>query len=464
MADRTRIENEAETQVNGRVAQPEEAREPWPEETEEPSKAARARSYFREHPGARWVLLLVLVVIVAAVAFLWHYYSVRESTDDAQIDGHIVPVAARVSGTVIKVNVDDNQQVKAGDVLAQLDPKDYEVALAHARADLADAEAAAAAARTGVPIAATTTTSGVSTAQANVRAAQKEVDAANARLREAQANHNRTQSDLRRAQQLVAKDEISQQQFDAARTAEAAARAAVDGAEAAVATAQSHVAQAEAGLRSAQTGPQQVAVTKSRAAAADAAAERARAAVQQAELNLAYTTVRAPFAGVVSKRSIEPGQVVQAGQPMFAVVDLEDIWVTANFKETQLHQMCPGQPATIHVDTFNRDYRGHVESIGGATGARFSLLPPENATGNYVKVVQRIPVKVVFEKGQDPNHVLRPGMSVEPTVRVDQPCQAQTPAPAMPPSTSPQAIVPPTPSAAPGANAPTGTAPNVGTR
>jgi membrane fusion protein (multidrug efflux system) len=417
VADRTRIENETTERVEPQSlpAPPEMGREPWPEE-EPPARGAR--SYVRGHPRAKWILLLVVPVLIAVAIFVWHYYSIRETTDDAQIDGHIVQVSARVGGTVTTVYVNDNQYVEAGQVLVQLDPRDYELAVERARAELGDAEAAAAAARTGVPIASTTTTSEIAVARANVAAAQREVDAAEARAREAEASHTKSANDLKRAQQLVARDEISQQQYDAAVTAEAATRAALEAAHASVATARSHVAQAEAQLKSAETAPQQVSVTRSRAGAAEANVRTKQAALQQAELNLQYTTVRAPFAGVISKRTVEPGQVVQAGQPLVAVVNLEDIWVTANFKETQLHRMHPGQKATIHVDAYNRDYHGHVDSIGGATGARFSLLPPENATGNYVKVVQRIPVKIVFEKGQDPSHLLRPGMSVEPTVMV----------------------------------------------
>lgn len=423
MADRRTNTAESDEQLEqqpriaqARVAQAEEVREPWPEEAEETSRKKKARTYFREHPNARWAFLLVLVVIVVAGYFVWQYYSVRESTDDAQIDGHIVPVSSRVPGTVVAVNVQDNQYVGAGAVLVQLDPKDYEVALARAEAELADTQAAARAASVGVPITSTTTTSQTSTATANLNAAHKEVDAANARLREAQANHNKVAQDLKRYEQLLAKDEISRQQYDASVAAEQGARATVDAAEAAVAAAQSHVIQAQAAVSAAQTGPQQVAVTSAKAKAAQAAVQKAEAALQQAKLNLQYTTIKAPFAGIVSKRNAEPGQVVQAGQPLVSVVNLEDIYVTANFKETQLKNMKPGQPAEIEVDAYGHSYHGHVTSIGGATGARFSLLPPENATGNYVKVVQRIPVRIDFDKGQDPNHLLRPGMSVVPTV------------------------------------------------
>ena len=414
MADR-KLENQ---QLDEKAL--DQAREPWPEEAEaEPTR----RGYFRQHPRAKWVVLVVLLAVAVAGFYVWRYYSVRESTDDAQIDGHIAPVSARVGGTVLKVNVDDNQYVETGSVLVQLDPQDYQVALDRARAEYEDAVAAALAARTGVPIVSTTTASNLATARANLNAANKEVDAARARQQEAEANYAKVSADLNRMKQLIAKDEISSQQYDAAVAAEQAARATVDAARANVAAAQSHVVQAEAQVEGAATAPQQVSVTRARASAADAAVQKARANLDQAELNLQYTTVRAPFNGVVSKRSVEPGQVVAVGQPLFAVVNLEDIWVTANFKETQLHEMCPGQSVKVHVDTFGRDYDGHVNSMGGATGARFSLLPPENATGNYVKVVQRIPVKIVFEKGQDPSHLLRPGMSAEPTVMVNQPCR-----------------------------------------
>jgi membrane fusion protein (multidrug efflux system) len=392
------------------------AREPFPEE-EEPSARRRARSYSQQHPGAKWVLLLAVVALAATAVAVWRYYAARESTDDAQVDAHIAPVSARVSGTVVAVHVDDNQVLKAGQVVVQLDRKDYQVALERAKADLADAIAGHRAATTTVPITHTDTASALDTARANLAAAQKEVAMVEARRREAEANHTKAAQDLERMRQLVAKDEVSRQQYDTAVAAEQAAQATVDAAQAAVATAQSHVVQAEAQVRAAQTAPQQVAVTEARAGAAGANVQKYQAAVAQAELNLQYTTIQAPVNGVVSKRSVEPGQVVQSGQPLMAIVNLDDIWVTANYKETQLEYMKVGQRATIHVDAYNRDFRGHVDSIGGGTGARFSLLPPENATGNYVKVVQRVPVKIVFEPGQDLAG-LRPGMSVVTTVIV----------------------------------------------
>jgi membrane fusion protein (multidrug efflux system) len=216
----------------------------------------------------------------------------------------------------------------------------------------------------------------------------------------------------------VQKDEISRQQYDASVAAATASKATLEAAKAAVATAQGRAVQARAQADAAHTVPEQIKVTRAKSEAASAEVERDKAALAQAELNLQYTKVTAPVDGILSKRSVEPGQVVQAGQPLFAIVDLDDIWVTANFKETQLKSMRVNQQVDIGVDAYGRDYKGTIESIGGATGARFSLLPPENATGNYVKVVQRIPVRIRINKGQDPNHTLRPGMSVEPTVFV----------------------------------------------
>jgi membrane fusion protein, multidrug efflux system len=403
------------------------------------------RNYLQERPRAKWILAVAGLILAVSVFAAWRYFAVRESTDDAQIDGHIVPVSTRVGGTVIEVAVRDNQQVEAGTVLVRIDPKDYQVAVDKAKADLANAQAMALAATTGVPIAHTTTGSQVSASEAQVEmeqagilAAEKQVAAAHARasasearLAEAQANYTKAARDLDRMKQLIAKDEISQQQYDAAVAAAEASQAAVASARAdtteseqAALVAESRLAQARAQLNrahaelaSARTGPEQVTVTRAHASSAQARVEEAQAALAQAELNLSYTTLKAPVSGQVSRKSVESGQVIQAGQPLLALVPLEDIWVTANFKETQLKNMRPGQPATISVDAFGgRKYRGHVESIAAATGEKFSLLPPENATGNYVKVVQRVPVKILFDKGQDPEHLLRPGMSVTPTV------------------------------------------------
>ena len=395
----------------------------------------------------RVVIAVVAVVVIAGGLLYWLHSRGRENTDDAQVDGRITQIAARVGGTVIKVDVDNNLQVSGGAVLVQIDPRDYEVAVERARAELADAQANAAAARTGVPIAQVETRAGVSTASGGVdqaeaavagaeheiQVAQANLANAQARLREREATATKTARDVERLRALADKDEIPRQQFDAAVAASDAARASADAAKAEVTAAQSGItvaqqraiasrgaaAQARAGLATARTAPQQLQVTQARAAAADARVKQAEAALKQAELNLAYTTIKAPGAGIVSRKAVEPGQVIQPGQPLMALVDLDHIWITANFKETQLKLMQPGQKATVEVDALGgREFDAHVDSIAAATGAKFSLLPPENATGNYVKVVQRIPVKLYLEPGQDPEHRLRPGMSVTPTIYV----------------------------------------------
>jgi membrane fusion protein (multidrug efflux system) len=402
----------------------EEVKRPQPAD-EDDGKGGKLRSlrerragFFREHPRAKWVIAIVVIAILAGAAFVWHYYSIRESTDDAQIDGHIYPISARVSGTAIRVLHDDNDVVQKGELLVELDPKDYQVAVDRAKADLANAEATAVAAHVGVPLTTTTSTGQLQAADAALRAAQKEVQAAQARVQEAQANYNKAATDEKRMEQLVQKDEVSRQQYDTAVAAASAAQATLQAAEAAVASAEGRAAQAKAQAEAAHTVPEQVRAMRAKAGAATAEVQRAQAALEQAELNLQYTKIVAPVTGILSKRNVEPGQVVQAGQPLFSIVDLDNIWVTANFKETQLKNMHPGQKVDISVDAYGHTYKGTVESIAGASGARFSLLPPENATGNYVKVVQRIPVRIEFDKGQDPNHMLRPGMSVEPTVFV----------------------------------------------
>jgi membrane fusion protein (multidrug efflux system) len=384
----------------------------------EPSLAAPAgRGLSARHLKlARVVIPTGAIVVAIAGLVFWTHSRVRETTDDAQIEGNIVPISARVGGTVKDVLVDDNRPVEAGAVLVRIDAADYDVAARRAEAELADARAAAVASRTAVPITETNSASQLAGARAAVSAAKQDVDVARARLGEATANHERVAADLMRYRQLVEKDEVSRQQFDTAVAAETASRSSVKAAEAALAAAGSHVEQAEAQLRAAGTAPQQVEVARARADAAEATAGKSQATLDQARLNLGYVEVRAPVAGIVSRKSVQPGQVVQAGQPLFALVPLDRIWVVANYKEGQLRRMRPGQPATVYVDAYARTYRGHVESIGGATAAKFSLLPPENATGNFVKVVQRVPVKIVLEKDQDPEHLLRPGMSVVPTV------------------------------------------------
>jgi membrane fusion protein, multidrug efflux system len=396
-----------------------------------------------DNPRVRIGLGVILAAIAGVAVWLW-LTAGRESTDDAQIDAHVTQIAARVGGTVLRVHVDDNVHVESGAVLVELDPRDYQVAVDRARAMLADAEAAAVAARSTVPITSTTATSNLTTAQGSVAqatsgaaAARKQVDAAQARLaaarakaREAEANAAKAARDVERLRGLLAKDEVSQQQFDGASAAAEAARASLDSAksqvaeaEAGVPVAESQLAQAMAAerqagaaLQTARTAPEQVAQTRARAEAAQAQVKQSQAALAQAELNLQYTVVKAPVSGIVSKKDLNAGQVVQPGQPLLAVVQVDEVWVTANFKETQLRGMRPGQRAAVDVDAYGRTFRAHVDSIAPATGARFSLLPPENATGNFVKVVQRVPVKIALEPGQDPDHVLRPGLSVVPTV------------------------------------------------
>jgi membrane fusion protein, multidrug efflux system len=397
----------------------------------------------------RFSIIIAVAVVMAAAAGAWAWLSRgRESTDDAQVEAHVTPIAARVGGTVLATPVADNQTVEAGTVLVQLDPRDFELAIERARAELADAEAAAVAAQANVPIVSTTARGGVSTARGGVAqahagiaeaeqavlGARSRLATAQARSREAEANASKAAKDVERLKPLLAKDEVSQQQYDAAVAAANGARAAVESAtaqereaEAGIQAAASRVNQAEAAreqataqLQAADTGPQQVAATKARAAAAEARVMQLRAAVKQAELNLEYATVKAPVRGVVSRKNVEPGQVIQPGQPLMTIVALDSIWIVANFKETQLEHVRVGQRVTVDVDAYgSNELTGKVESIAAATGARFSLLPPENATGNFVKVVQRVPVKIVLDQGQDAQKLLRPGMSVTPTVHTD---------------------------------------------
>jgi len=372
------------------------------------------------------------VVLVVVIFFVMRYLTSYQDTDDAQIDGHLNSISARVSGHVAKLLVEDNQYVQAGTPLVQIDPKDYEVAVERAKADYANAVAMAAAAGVNIPITSVNTDSQVSRSQADaanaqqgILAARQQFAAANAQLAQAEANNIRAQDDLVRYKQLVDKQEVSQQQYDQALAQAKADAAAVDAARALAAAAdhqveqaQSRLLQAQANVRAAATGPQQVAAIRARAQSALAEADLKKAALDQAELDLSYTLVVAPVDGVVTNRTVEVGQNVAVGQEMMRVINLDDIWVTANFKETQLKSVRVGQPVTIHVDTNGKDYKGHVQSIAAASGAITSLLPPENATGNYVKVVQRIPVKITFDAGETKEHVLRPGNSVEPKIWV----------------------------------------------
>jgi len=390
-----------------------------------------AKNFLRKDPRARWFIVGAILVVIVGGIFAWRYFSSYESTDDAQVDGHLMPLSARISGHIIKVSVDDNQAVKAGFVLAEIDPADYQVLVDKAQADLADAAATWQSLNINVPITDVSTTSQLSSSEADVisanagvSAAQQQYDAAEADLTQAEANDVRAQNDLVRYKELVGKQEISQQLYDQAfATAKAtaaavtAAKASASAAEQQVSQAKAKVAESEANLRSSRTGPQQVASIRARARSAQAQMQQKQAALEQAQLNLSYTRIFAPVDGVVQK-NIEVGMNVSPGQQLFTIVPLKDVWFTANFKETQLKYMHPGQKAEVHCDANGRTYRGHVDSIAGSSGARLSLLPPENATGNYVKVVQRIPVKIVLEPGENQDEYLRLGMSVEPKVYV----------------------------------------------
>jgi membrane fusion protein, multidrug efflux system len=385
-------------------------------------------------PGFRIAIGIAALVLLVAGVFVYRYVTSYESTDDAEVDGHINSISTRISGHVVKLNVRDNEYVQAGTVLVEIDPADYQVAYDRAKADFESAQAAAAAAGVNVPITSVSTTSQVSSAdadvasaQAGIAAAKQQLAAAKAQRDEAEANNVKAQNDVARYKQLVDKQEISDQQYDQAvasakadAAAVEAAHALADSAQSQVTQAQQRLAQAEANWRNAQTRPQQIQVIRSRADSARAEAELKKADLDQAQLNLQYTKVIAPVAGVVSDRTVEVGQNVSPGQELMKIIPLDDVWITADFKETQLREMKVGQPVTIEVDANGKTYKGKVDSFSGGTGARFSLLPPENATGNYVKVVQRVPVKIVLDPGENKDHSLLPGMSVVPKVQTRQ--------------------------------------------
>jgi len=420
------------TDVESPVTRPENKSSPRETHSAgEPPANRSSGGSFASKPHAKIILIVVILVLLVGGFLAYEYFQTYESTDDAEVDGHLMPLSARISGYVIKVNVDDNQEVKAGTVLAEIDPKDYQVALDQAKAELADAQASAQALNINVPITSVSTESQVSVSEADVEnshagiaVAEDQLDAAKAQLAQAQANDVKAQNDLIRYKQLVDKQEISQQTYDqavaaakASSTTVASAHATATAAVQQVTQARSKLAQSQANLRNAQTGPRQVASTRARAISADATVQQKEAAVEQAQLNLQYTKIVAPVDGIVSKNA-EVGMNVTPGQQLFTIFPLNDVWVTANFKETQLKHMKPGQPVDIKVDANGSTYRGKVDSIAGSSGARTSLLPPENATGNYVKVVQRVPVKIVLDPGQNSDHYLRLGMSVEPKVIV----------------------------------------------
>jgi membrane fusion protein, multidrug efflux system len=380
-----------------------------------------------------WLSGAVVLCLIAGVSY-WLYERHYETTDDAQVDGHFAQLSSRITGTVTYVNplVENDRFVQAGTLLIELDPRDNEAALAHARASLNTKRAEARVSEIQVPITNASAFSQLRLAQAaeleaksSVSAAQAELQAAEHRVQLDQVNAARAERDRVRYIALVEKREISRSFYDARETEAAATaqtlesdRAAVAAAEQKIAQMNSLVAQRQAQVESARTAPQQVSNVRAEVAAAQGALEQAQADVQTAELNLSYTKIYAPVSGVVGHKTVELGHRIQPGQTLLSLVSINDVWITANFKETQLHRMHPGQPVTVSVDSFGRDYKGTVENMAGASGPLFSLFPPENASGNYVKVVQRFPIRIRLDDGQNSQQELRPGMSVEATVRV----------------------------------------------
>jgi membrane fusion protein (multidrug efflux system) len=376
-----------------------------------------------------------LLIAVAAGYFIRNAF-LYEDTDDAQVDGHVMPLSAKISGQIKEVHVIEGQLVHANDVLVTIDPEDYKIAAEQAQANLDNALATSASSHWNVPITSVTVQSNLASAQIGVvnaeaafRAAEHNHESAKAMLVQAEANSSRSDADLERYKQLVAKEDVSRQQYDQAvatatanRAAVVSAQAGVHGAEQAVQQAQGKLLQAKNDLQTAETAPQQISLIHANASAADAQASQRKAQLAQAKLNLGYTIIRSPVTGIIGKKSVEVGQNVSVGQEMLEVIPLDDVWVTGNFKETQLAHMRPGQPVEVKVDAYGRRWKGRVTNVGGGTGSVFSLLPPENATGNYVKVVQRVPVRIDFERasGQEFNAegLLKPGLSVEPDVKV----------------------------------------------
>ena len=387
--------------------------------------------------GRKTIIIATAAVLVAiGLGYFIHNALLWEDTDDAQVEGHVMPLSSRINGQVLQVNVVQGQLVHAGDVLVVIDPKDYKVTVDQTAADLADAQATATSSQLNIPITSASAFSGLDSAQAavanaeaGVLAARQNLQADQATMVQAQANAAKTDADLSRYEQLVQKEDISRQQYDGALSAAHSNQAAVKAAQAVAAAAeqtleqaQGRLLQARADLRNAQTAPQQVSLSSAKAKAAESQVMERKAKLEQAQLNLGYTIIRSPVTGIIGKKSAEVGQNVSIGQELADVVPLDDVWVTADFKETQLAHMKPGQAVAIKVDAYGRRWQGHVSNLGGGTGSVFSLLPPENATGNYVKVVQRVPVRIDFDRKESQSFnvdgLLKPGLSVEPEVRV----------------------------------------------
>lgn len=382
----------------------------------------------------RFFIIGGVVLILIGVTLYWWHSTYYENTDDAQIDGNLVQISTRTKGNIIKVSVEDNQQVQKDQVLVEIDPRDAQAALDKAEASLATAKANYEAALANVPITSVSTGATLSSAGADVRAAlstiaqsEKQLDASQAQVLSAEADNTKAQLDLERYTPLVKRDVVSRQQFDAVvatasgkKAQLAQAQANLAGAEDQVRVAKDRMAAARANYNSAQTGPKQVAAQRAKADAAAAEVQEAEAALEADRLNLSYTKIVAPDSGIVNKKTAQVGQNVSAGQTLMTLIPLSGVWITANFKETQLDHMRVGQLATVSVDAYGgRTYHAKVTQVGGATGSMLSLFPPENATGNYVKVVQRIPVRLDFTNPhENDDHLLRPGMSVTPAVRV----------------------------------------------
>ncbi len=382
----------------------------------------------------RWAIILTAAFIAVGCLSWWLYSQRFETTDDAEIEGHLDTVSSRITGTVIFINpdVENNHFVQAGTLLLELDPRDYEAELEHAKADLETRAAEARSAQVNVPIIDASAFSQLHLAEAAKAEAISSVDAEQANLAAAQfelqqdeAVYARAERDRVRYQALVERREISRSEYDARETEATAAGhlveadgATVNSEKQKIAEARNEVLERQAQIEAARTAPRQVTDATAKSESAVGQLDQAKADVHTAELNLSYTKIYAPVSGVIGRKTVELGHRIQPGQGLLVIVPLDDIWVTANFKETQMKLMRPGQTVKIRVDTFHRDYKGTIEDLPGAAGPLFSLFPPENASGNYVKVVQRFPVRIRFDKGQDRERLLRPGMSVEPTVKV----------------------------------------------
>jgi membrane fusion protein (multidrug efflux system) len=403
------------------------------EEKDEPKPPLKQRvqTYVQTHRKGVILGAIGAVVAIVLIIVLVIYLDSYENTDDAQVDGHLNAVSARVAGTVTGVYIDDNQSVTANQLCVDLDPSDYQNALDQAKASYSQAEAQLRAENPNVPITQTSNLTAISSAGADVAvaeaaviAAQQDYQAKLASVRQAEANNNKAQTDVERYRGLVIREEVSKEQFDTIVAAAKTQAAAVDASRSSAEASKKAIDQASAQLLQAQSkqdeanknAPRSVAVRRAQLAGREAGLLAAKAGAGQAQLNLSYTKIFAPVSGIVGEKTVEVGQRIQAGEQLFAISQTQDIWITANFKETQLRKMRPGQKVDVSVDAYGRTFHGFVENMPGSTGSVASLLPPENATGNFVKVVQRLPVRIRLNQGEDPDHILRIGMSVEPKV------------------------------------------------